>query len=189
MFRLHESLAPHMGLIGAAALIVAGGLLYWLAFARGGLTMHPSDLFKFSTGMSHEPAPLDAAPNAATESTPATEEPSQDGAWSAPPRVATSPPIAAGGSGDSPHADGKSSPGPDLAPPGDLPVPLPPVEESGSTPSRSNAAISPTPSSMLPTTPYPAYALGAGNPRAETLAPPVSHAGGWEDRPFTLPRP
>lgn len=146
MFRLHESLAPHRGLVGAALLAIAGGVLYWLAFARSGLTIHPSELLRFSTGGSHETAPPAAMPEVSPTAPATSDDSAQASAWSDPPRVANVEPVA---SESSPVAlDAAPALGPSLAPATEAPMPLPPVLDDLPTTTRHNRGVA-TPSAAV----------------------------------------
>jgi hypothetical protein len=162
IFRLHESLAPHRGLVGAAVLVIAGGFLYWLAFARSGMTIHPGELLQFSTDGSHETA----APAVMPEVSPATPADSDDSVqasgWSAPPRVANVEPMASEAPDAARDADATPALGPSLAPAVEAPVPLPPVHDDLPTTTMHDRGVTPTPVAICPTTPYPAYSFGAG---------------------------
>jgi hypothetical protein len=162
MFRLHESLTPHIGLVGAAALVIAGVLLYWLAFARSGIAMHPSELLRISTGWSHETAPQTTGPSAAPSTPTISDEPAHAAGWTAPQRVAHAAPATLETPTAEAHADTLPGPGPALSPPSEAPVPLPPVvEDAPTTTSMNDRGVTPTPVSMCPTTPYPAHSFGA----------------------------
>jgi hypothetical protein len=162
MFHLHESLAPHRGLVGAAVLAIAGGLLYWLAFARSGLAIHPSELLRFSTDGSHETAPAAVTPQAAPSLPATSEEPAHAAGWTAPPRVANVEPVASEFSAESPRADEAPVLEPPLAPAVEAPVPLPPVLDDLPTTTMLERSVAPTPQATWLTTPYPSYAFGAG---------------------------
>jgi hypothetical protein len=147
-------------LVGAAVLAIAGGLLYWLAFARSGLTIHPSELLRFSTDGSHEAAPSAAVMPEAPPSLPATSgKPAQAGGWAAPPRVANVEPVASEAPAD---ADAAPALGPPLAPAVEAPAPLPPVLDDLPTTTMHDRGVTPTPVATCPTTPHPAYSFGAG---------------------------
>jgi hypothetical protein len=177
MFRLHESLAPHMGLVGAAALVIAGSLLYWLAFAQSGIAIGPNDLGEIRSDWSHDSAPHEATPSVAPASPSVTKEPAQAAGWTAPPRVASAPPAASDGSAAGPPAI-EALPAPELVPPGEAPVPLPPVDESTPTTTLNDRGVSPTPTAICPTTPYPAYATGTGIGTAAMRGPGLSQQPG-----------
>jgi hypothetical protein len=105
IFRVHAALAPHMGLVSAAALLLAAGFGYWLATGRQA-TIAPLERPQFGVGLTHDvptstvtPRAPTAAPDlesavapeasASAIAEPKIDEPAID--WSTPPRVAEAP--------------------------------------------------------------------------------------------------
>ncbi len=168
IFRLHETLAPHMGLVAAAAMVIVGSVLYWLALGRTGAAINPSELLEFSNGWSQDAPEQPVAP--ADQATPeaATQQPPLAIQQQSSPRLADA---AAAVTPSTTEASSEATPGtptpatrkdgPALAPPGapasgDAPSH---GDESSATTSH-DGGITPTPhTATFPTTPFPSYAF------------------------------
>jgi hypothetical protein len=167
IFRAHAALAPHMGLVSAAALLLAVGFLYWLAIGRQGAVAPPIERLPFGVGLTHDvptstvtPLAPAAAPHLESAATPeasasAMAEPRIDAPaieWTTPPRVAeapvssepaTSPSISAPAKsprrpGDS--IQGPASMGPALAPPAPSATPSDSASAAVATPQATHPA-------------------------------------------------
>jgi hypothetical protein len=171
LFRLHESLAPHRGLIGAVAVLVCGGLLYWLAIGRSGASFDAQQLLDFNNGWSREdplphqqPAGDAFEPTAAAKAVPPTS-------WAGS-RVAAAPAAAeaekvtppageqpaAGGPAANPTAPADAT---DAAPPSGAALPTTSIEPG----------ITPMPHlGGYPTTPFPAYSFVDQSPASGPAA-------------------
>jgi hypothetical protein len=162
IFRLHALFAPHMGLVGAAALVACGGLLYWAAIGRSGPAIEPSKLLEFGAGWSQESPPQSPAPGkqnlpqAVSEGLPPSVE------WAAPPRVADAAAAgAATGSAAPLGAPAGTADGPALAPPNSAPASAleQPMGDLPTTTSIQNLITPTAETACYPVTPFPAYAF------------------------------
>jgi len=187
VFRLHETLAPHMGLVGAAALVICGGMLYWLAIGRTGSTIDPSELLEFSNGWSQDAPEQPVVP---------AEQATPDAVSKQPPFEQQSSPRVADAAAAAPSATGAGSEsgpatstpavgneGPALAPPR---VPAssnaPPLGDESSATTRSDQGVTPTPeTAIFPATPYPTYAFDY-----QLTAPAGSPVPAIADRPIDV---
>lgn len=174
--------------MGAVVLALAGGLFYWLAYAGSGLTIHPSELLRFSSDGSHDASPITVTPDAAPSLPEVPDQPAQAAGWTAPPRVANIKPVAAEAAPASPHAAEAPAPGPSLASPIEAPEPLPPVLDDLPTTAMRARVVTPTPQAACPTTPYPGYANGVGPGAAAGATPTAVIADqSIRDAPATSP--
>jgi hypothetical protein len=119
IFRANAALAPHMGLVSAAALLLAASFVYWFAIGRQGTVAAPMERLQFGAGLTHddpglpvspleptgapalEPAATAVTPEASASAVtapridqpkidaPKIDEPEID--WTTPPRVAEAP--------------------------------------------------------------------------------------------------
>ena len=166
MFRLHATLAPHVGAISAVAMVVCGGLFYWLALGRAGGTFDAKQLLEFNNGWSQESS-AQPPPAADGVAAPADSELSSPPLELAPPQRVADAAAADAGSVESTEAPAENPPAamdepvlefPATAPASAMesPEPLPPTAVT------LNHPITPTPElNPYPTTPIPLNALDA----------------------------
>jgi hypothetical protein len=159
MFRLHEVLAPYLGLVAAAALIVSGSLLYWSAFGKLQATPTPSaDGSEKSTWASELPSPEEAsvAPNSTVSSVPPVSSVHHDHGTRVADATASQQEVAVETTPEPSSEATPTSPsddGPSLAPA------APDVDLFNKSASAStDRPITPTPETGdYPTTPYPSF--------------------------------
>jgi hypothetical protein len=172
LFRLHEAVAPHMGLIGAAILILSGSALFWLAFGPARSPSNPSEPLEFDQSLSSgatSPADTAAAEEPLTGRVDAVAAPLD---WKATPRVAdaTAAPTASDAPLDAePQATSDNESGaesPSLSPA----ATAKPAFDKAAT-AVAGEPITPTPhTDFYPTTPYPAFSFATAPPDASTDA-------------------
>ena len=200
IFRAHAALAPQMGLVSAAAILLAAAFVYWLAIGRQGTIAPPMERLQFGAGLTqddHVPpvtplqpsaAPnLDAAPAAAPDASasaiaePKIDEPAIE--WTTPPRVAeapasiesATPPSTPAPAGDS--TQDPASTGPALTPPAPSAAPSDSASAAVATPQAAQPAaefdngITPTPElDAYPSTSFPAFSFVDQTPAAAAPA-------------------
>ncbi len=163
MFRWHAAAAPHLGLVGVAALILSGSLLYWFAFGQWPQASSSSDAPHGETTTQAEPSDA-AEPDASV-----TVNAADWFGWATSPRMAdaTATPSASNESPAQPTQAGAIE-GPALQSPLSSPAaPAAPMATSSN-----NAAavwmaqpITPTPyAGPYPITPYPAFSFAVPAP-------------------------
>lgn len=176
IFRLHDALAPHMGLIGAAALLLCGGVMYWLALGRPGAVLSPNNVLHLQNGLSRDAAPVPDDENQSATSNPSLGAPPID--WAAP-HVATKT-VASGESEQQTPSPAEPRPtageGPTLSP-----AESPAKSQEPIITTSVYEPITPTPQAeAYPTTPYPAFSFAeqapsnVGSPAAAVAERPSS---------------
>jgi hypothetical protein len=180
-----------MGLVGAAAMVIIGSVLYWLALGRSGAEINPSELLEFSNGWSQDAPEQPIAP--AEQATPetASQQPPLAIQQQSSPRLADAAAAAMPSttSANSDPAPAAATPatvneGPALAPPG-----APTSDDAASRADESSATtshdggITPTPkTATFPTTPFPTYAFDY-----QLTKPATSPVPAVADRPLDVP--
>jgi hypothetical protein len=166
-FQLHQALAPHRGLMGAAALVLSGGLLVWLACGPAPHAANSPGASLFGGAWSSESATQTHAPDAGDPA-------ANNSGIATAPRVAAAaatPPSAMSSPSRQPQATQPVEPTAD----GPAISPAEPAD-AGSNQSAATSASEPiTPTidaSAYPITPYPAFPFAEPQAVAELMSPP-----------------
>jgi hypothetical protein len=159
MFRLHEALAPYLGVVAAAALVVSGSLLYWSALGKPQTTSTPSGGGEKSIWASELPSPeieLPRPEEASADPSPTVSEVQHDSGTRVADATASQPAVPAEPEPQPSSAETPAAPsgdGPSLTPA--APDVEPPNQSASTTP---DEAITPTPETGgYPTTPYATF--------------------------------
>lgn len=166
-FQLHQALAPYRGLMGAAALVLSGGLLIWLAYGPARHSAHsPGASLLGGVWSSESATPIrdPDAPDAAANNSEIASAPRVAAAAATPPSAVASPsrqPQAA-------QPVESTAEGPAISP-----AEPPHATNDQSAATSASEPITPTiDASAYPTTPYAAFPFSEPQAVAELMAPP-----------------